>query len=145
MDQLRILSYSMSGCSASCASALCDWSWWCSCIVTELQLRSWPCHDNVPNLALLLKSWIIACFKSLTWSPIQTCVGLTGLPWLPVISCRVLQAHEEGENLSTISACVFPFCAPVCRPRNTWVKPVPRLHMERIFVVIFLYFPIPQT
>lgn len=52
--------------------AVCQWF----CTVTQLQQRSGPCYDNVPNLALLLKSWINACFKSLTWSA----TGLTGLP-----------------------------------------------------------------
>ena len=102
-------------CRASHVWSLCDWGCRCFCIVIELQLRSGPCHDNVPNLALLLKSWINACFKSLTWSAIQTCTGLTGLPWLPVISCRVLQAHyPAGENYSTISACVSPSCVHKC-------------------------------
>lgn len=84
------------------------------CTVIELQLGSRPCHDNVPNLALLLKSWINARFKSLTWSPIQTCGGLSGLPWLPVISCRVLQAADIWwERLSAVfPTCVFSRCCP---------------------------------
>ena len=95
-----------SDCSAGRVLGLCDLGCQGFCIVIELQLRSGPCHDNVPNLALLLKSRINACFKSLTWSAIQTCTGLTGLPWLSVISCRVLQAqHAAGEQtFSTISA-----------------------------------------
>lgn len=72
-------------------------------------------YDNVPNLALLLKSWINACFKSLTWPVIQTATGLTGLLWLPVISCRVLQVLQPvGDGFSSITACVSPACT---RPR----------------------------
>ena len=66
-----------------------------------VRLRSGPHYDNSPNSALLPKSRINACFKGLTWPPIQTCMGLTGLPWYGVIiPCRGWQGCRSLGELS---------------------------------------------
>lgn len=67
------------------------------------------------NVALQVKSWIKACFPSLTWSAIETFSEVTGLPWLFLISSRVLtpaSARMEFNNITTGLLGFFFFFLP---------------------------------